>query len=199
MRKGGSPLLPLLRSRVQGEILATVLLNPEMEWSLTDLAKRVRSSVATAQREVQRAEEAGVVQSRRVGNTRLVRADATNPLTEPLTELLLRALGPKQVLTDLLRDVPGVEHAHLFGSWAARSAGQRGRAPQDIDVLVVGAPDRDALDDAVTEAERRLALPVQATIRSENWWRHGDDSFRTEVARRPMIDLELQAGKGAAT
>ena len=189
MQQGGSPLVPLLRSRIQAEILSTVLLDPEREWSLTELAKQVGASVATAQREIQRAEEAGVVRSRRVGNTRLVRADPGGPLTEPLTELLLRSLGPKQVLADALSDVPGVEAASLFGSWAARYAGERGRAPNDIDVLVIGEPDRNKLDDAVSEAEQRLARPVQVTIRSRKWWDESDDAFRKEIAKRPLVEL----------
>ena len=81
MQSPAPQLLPLLRSALQGEVLALILLNPEQEWSLTELANRVGASVSTAQREVSRAEDAGVVVSRRVGNTRLVRA-----LPSPITQ-----------------------------------------------------------------------------------------------------------------
>src|SRR5262249_35269381 len=140
-------------------------------------------------REIQRAEEAGVVRSRRVGNTRLVRANEEGVLTPPLTDLLLRALGPKQVLTEALRNIRGLDAAYLFGSWAARYAGDRGPSPNDIDVLVIGQPNRDALDDVSDVVERRLARPVQITIRSRSWWDKGDDSFRKEIRRRPLIEL----------
>jgi hypothetical protein len=109
------PLLPLLRSRLQAELLTVVLLAPEQEWSLTELAERVGSSLATAGREVTRAEQAGVVTSRRVGSAGLVRA-ASSPLTGPLTELLLRSFGPRQVVAEELAAVAGVERAYLFGS-----------------------------------------------------------------------------------
>jgi predicted nucleotidyltransferase len=189
MKEGASPLLPLLRSRLQAEALSAVLLDPEREWSLTELARLVGASVATVQREIQRAEEAGVVRSRRLGNTRLVRADPEGVLTAPLTELLLRSFGPKQLLADALRDVPGIDAAYLFGSWAARYAGDRGPAPHDIDVLVIGQPDRDALDAAISATERRLARPVQVTIRRRSWWNKGDDSFRKEIAKRRTVEL----------
>ncbi len=189
MKEGGSPLLPLLRSRILAEILTVVLLNPAREWSLTELAEHVGASVATAQREVQRAEEAGVVGSRKVGNTRLVRAVVDGPLTEPLTELLLRSFGPKQVLAEALRDVPGIDAAFLFGSWAARYAGERGRPPEDIDVLVIGEPDRNRLDDAITAAEQRLTRPVQVTIRRRSWWAKGDDAFHKEILKRPIVEV----------
>lgn len=116
-----------------------------------------------------------------------------------LTELLLQSLGPKQVLTEVLTGIEGIDAAYLFGSWTARYAGERGPAPRDVDVLVVGQPDRDALDDALARAERRLALPVQATIRRRSWWERGDDAFRKEIDKRPLVELDLNAPAGAAS
>jgi predicted nucleotidyltransferase len=194
MQKGAPPpLLPLLRSRLQAEVLALVLLTPDREWTLTELASRVRASVSSVQREVVRAEQAGVMASRRVGNTRLVKA-AASPLTAPLTDLLLRSFGPRQVLAEELSDVPGIESAYLFGSWAARYAGQEGRPPADLDVLVIGAPDRDALDDAAQRAGARLAREVNMTIRSADWWRSGDDGFHSEIMRRPLVQISGDEG-----
>jgi predicted nucleotidyltransferase len=194
MQKGAPPpLLPLLRSRLQAEILTLVLLTPDREWTLTELASRVRSSVSSVQREVVRAEQAGVMTSRRVGNTRLVKA-AASPLTAPLTDLLLRSFGPRQVLAEELFGVLGIESAYLFGSWAARYAGQEGRPPVDLDVLVIGAPDRDALDDAAQRAAARLAREVNVTIRSADWWRSGDDGFHSEIMRRPLVQISGNEG-----
>jgi predicted nucleotidyltransferase len=182
------PLLPLLRSHLQAELLTLILLNPEREWTLTELADRVGASVATSQREVTRAEQTGVVRSRRLGNARLVTA-AESPLTGPLTELLLRSFGPRQVVAEELADIEGIEAAYLFGSWATRYSGQEGRAPIDIDVLVIGRPDRDLLDVAAQRAATRLAREVNVTIRSTEWWRSGDDASHAEVTRRPLVSL----------
>ena len=189
MQKAGPPpLLPLLRSRLQAEVLTLILLNPDREWTLTDLASRAGSAVSTVQREVNRAQRAGVVTSRRLGNARLVKG-ARSPLTAPLTELLLRSFGPRQVLAEELSSITGISGAYIFGSWAARYAGQEGRPPADLDVLVVGSPDRDALDDAAQRASERLAREVNVTIRSPDWWESGDDGFHSEVKRRPLIEI----------
>lgn len=179
-------MLPLLRSRPQAELLTLVLLNPDREWTLTELAGKVGASVTTAQREVARGEQTGVLSSRRLGNTRLVTA-ADSPLTGPLTEVLLRSFGPRHVLADELAGVDGVEAAYLFGSWAARYTGQAGRAPRDIDLLVIGEPDRDVLDEAAQRAGGRLAREVNVTVRSPTWWRSGDDGFHREVTSRPLV------------
>ncbi len=188
MQSEAPPLLPLLRSRPQAELLTMVLLSPNREWTLTELAKRIGSSVATAQREVTRAEQTGVIVSRRLGNTRLVTA-TTSALTEPLTELLLRSFGPRQIVAEELAGLAGIDRAFLFGSWAARYVGQPGRAPADIDILVIGAPDRDDLDDAAQRASTRLAREVNVTIRSPTWWHDGVDGFHTEVTTRPLVPV----------
>jgi predicted nucleotidyltransferase len=187
------PLLPLLRSRLQAEVLTLILLGPEQEWSLTDLAFRTGASVSTVQREVDRAEQAGVVTSRRLGSTRLVKV-ADSPLTAPLAELLLRSFGPRQVLAEELASVVGIEEAYLFGSWAARYAGEAGRPPADLDVLVIGVPDRDDLDAAAQRAEGRLAREVNVTIRSAAWWRGGTDGFHADVVRRPLVPVFSERG-----
>ncbi len=169
-------------------MLTLVLLNPQQEWTLTSLASRTGASVSSVQREVTRAEQAGVVSSRRLGNTRLVTA-ANSSLTAPLTELLLRSFGPRQVLAEELEGVEGIEKAYLFGSWAARYAGEAGQPPADLDVLIIGAPDRDELDDAAQRAASRLAREVNVTIRSPAWWREGTDGFHADVTRRPLVPV----------
>lgn len=186
------PLLPLLRSRLQADLLTLILLQPEREWTLTELAERVGGSVATAQREVTRAEQAGVVISRRLGNARLVRANRS-PLTEPLTELLLRSFGPRQILAEEFGRVSGVDAAYVFGSWAARYRGHEGRSPRDIDVMVIGRPDRDALDEAAQRAAARLAREVNVTIRSADWWARGDDAFHRQLTASPMVQITEDA------
>jgi hypothetical protein len=192
MQSKPPPLLPLLRSRLQADLLALVLLQPEREWTVTELAKRVGASVATAQREVTRAEYAGVVESRRLGNSRLVKA-ATSPITGPLTELLLRSVGPRQVVAEELAPISGIQAAYIYGSWAARYVGQEGRAPNDIDVMVIGRPDRDDLYDAAERASARLGREVNITVRSPSWWDSGDDAFHEELRRRPLVPLTEDA------
>jgi predicted nucleotidyltransferase len=88
-----------------------------------------------------------------------------------------------------LSGVAGIESAFLFGSWAARYAGQPGRAPADIDVLVIGDPDRDELDEAASRASSRLGREVNVTIRSARWWRGGGDGFHAEVTGRPLVSV----------
>ncbi len=188
-------LLPVLRSRQQGEILALLLGDPDLEVSLTDIARRTGVPHPSVHREIQRAERAGLVTSRKVGNTRLVRADTSSPYYAGLAEVLTRAFGVPAVLAGELRGVEGITAAYVYGSWAARHAGQPGGRPVgDIDVLVLGEPDRDQLYDAAAAAEERLGRPVQVTIRDTSWLEAGSGSFHQTVTSRPVLRLDLAPG-----
>jgi len=191
-RTATPPLLPILRSQQQGEILALLLGNPDLEFSLTEIADRTPAPHPSVHREIQRAEEAGLVTSRKVGNTRLVRANTASPYYAGLAEVLTRAFGVPAILADVLRGVPGVGHAYIYGSWAARHAGQPGNRPvADIDLLVLGTPDRDQLYAALDAAEKRLGRPVQATIRDADWLVSGSGAFYETVTSQPMLEIAL--------
>lgn len=96
MRTGPPPLLPLLRSQVQGNLLALMYLHPDQEFSLTDAAARVDASVKAVHQEVSRLVAAGLLSDRRVGNLRMVRSVTNSPLTQPLTDLLAVTYGPER-------------------------------------------------------------------------------------------------------
>ena len=193
MDKRPSPaLLPILRSQQQGEILALLLGDPELEFSLTEIATRLGTPHPSVHREIQRAEQAGLVTSRKVGNTRLVRANTASPYYAGLADVLTRAFGVPAVLADVLRDVGGITAAYIYGSWAARHEGQPGQRPVgDIDVLVLGTPDRDQLYAALSAAEQRLGRPVQATIRDRAWLESGTGAFHDTITSRPLLRLPL--------
>lgn len=188
-------LLPIFRSRQQVVLLALLLGDPDLELSLTELAARLDMPYPSVHREVERAEVAGLVSSRRIGNTRLVRADVTSPYHAGLADVLTRAFGVPAVLGEALGSVRGVSEAYLFGSWAARYLGVEGQRPvEDIDVLVLGEPDRDVLYERVEKSATRLGRPVQVTIRHDDWLAAGEGSFHDTIVSRPMVPIPLDRG-----
>src|SRR5215470_5091891 len=191
-RRPSPSLLPILRSQQQGEILALLLGDPELELSLTEIAERTGAPHPSVHREIERAEQAGLVTTRKVGNTRLVQADTSSPYYAGLADVLTKAFGVPAVIAEILQRVTGISGAYIYGSWAARHAGQPGPRPVgDIDVLVLGTPDRDQLFAALGAAESRLGRPVQASIREADWLDGGSGSFHDTVTSRPLLKLPL--------
>src|ERR1700726_486586 len=73
------PLLPILRSQQQGEILALLLGDPDLELLRPEIAVPHGTPHPSVYREIQGAEQAGLFLTRKVVNTRLVRAIAASP------------------------------------------------------------------------------------------------------------------------
>lgn len=199
MRTAAPALFPLFRSELQSKILLRVLLGGGEE-SVAELAAAVDDDPGNTAREVVRLERAGVVTSRRVGRTKLVQANRAAPFHRALVELVTVVIGPAKVLADELAVVDGIVSAEIFGSWAARYNGEPGRTPSDVDLLVVGAPDRDDLHDATQAAARRLNRPVNPVVVSPRRWQGAEDGFIREIrsrARVPVISSgEIETGAG---
>ncbi|GIF20616.1 ArsR family transcriptional regulator [Paractinoplanes tereljensis] len=189
-RQNTSRLLPLLRSPLLGELMAWICLHPEMNYSLAELARRFNVSQSAIGKEADRLAEAGLVRSEWRGNLRLLRAEPSNPLARPLTELLALTYGPIAVLADLLPAVPGVVEAYLYGSWAAHYAGEPGPPPPDVHVLVVGDADGAELAGAADLAERQLGRAVHLYQVSSMEWRWPErDPFLMSVRSSPAYAL----------
>lgn len=188
------PLLPILRSQQQAELLALLLGDPDLEVSVTDLAEQTGIPYASVHREIERAEATGLLTSRRMGRTRLIRANAASPYFDGLADVLTKAFGVPHVLANALSGVEGVDHAYIYGSWAARFRGEPGQRPVgDIDVLVLGEPNRDALYESASGLEARLGRPVQLTIRNSRWLDTGTGSFHDTVTSRPLVEIPIAA------
>ena len=188
-------LLPILRSRGQAEILCAILTNPNREWTLGQLAKVSGQSLPTVQREVERAEAAALVESRRLGRQRLVKA-GPSPIAIMLANLLLMSYGPKFVIAEEFAGIKGIVHLFIFGSWAARFEGVEGFPPQDIDVLVIGNVDFSEVTNASIAASKKLQIDVNPSIQSHTWWKNKTGSgFRKEIDRRPIVEIEVRGAQ----
>jgi predicted nucleotidyltransferase len=190
MRSDAPVLAPTFRSRVQGDLLALVLLHPDQEWTVSDLARQLEIPLTSAQGEVSRLAAGGVLKTRKVGRARVISANTDSPVVAPLTQLTLVTFGPQIVVRDEFSDL-GADKVIVFGSWAARYHGEAGPMPADIDVLVVGKKSNRAAAYAAAErAEARLRMPVNPVLRSVQAWNEPEgDALVTEIQARPYVEV----------
>lgn len=191
MVQAASPLLPVFRSRLQGELLALVLGDPAAEWTSEELSQRTGHPRHTVANELRRLEDAGVFAARMIGRSKLIRANIENPYYEPLSRLALMSFGPPQVIREEFGTIGHVEQLFIFGSWAARYAGEHGPAPHDVDVLVIGTPNRDEVYEAAHRAQERLGREVNATVRRAEQWHGAQDGFARQLRSSPLVELPL--------
>ena len=188
MRTITPPLLPILRSQVQADLLTALLLHPEREYTLTELGKLADAPLSTVRREIDRFVEVGLVSERQVGRSRLVTTVAEHPYSAALTELITRAFGPSAIVGEEFARLPGDPAVAIFGSWAARYGGVPGPSPNDVDVLVVGAAKRADIYAAAERCEERLhQMPVNPVLSSLERWYADADALIREIKVSPLL------------
>jgi predicted nucleotidyltransferase len=189
VRHAAPTVLPIFRSKLQGEILALILIDPARSWTIDELAGRTGHPYQTVATEVRRLQEADILRVRNIGRTKLLTANESSPYVGPLTELVMTAFGPPLVIGEEFETVAGIEQLFIYGSWAARDAGEPGPAPNDIDLLVIGQPDRDAIYEAAKAAQHRIGREVNTAIRTAEQWAAATDGFTQKVKESPMVEI----------
>ena len=109
-----------------------------------------------------------------------------HPAAQPLTRLLEVTFGPKAVIAEEFA-IAGAKQVLIFGSWAARYAGQTGPPPHDIDVLVVGKVDRADLYEAADRAHARLGIEVNPVVRTSTQWEDPADALVSQIKASPNV------------
>lgn len=188
MRSDGPALLPVFRSQHQAELLMWLYLHPDTEYGVSNLADRLNVPLSTLHREVVRLDQAGLIASRTLGRNRLIRADIDHPASKVLTQLLELTFGPRAVVAEEF-SIPGAQQVVIFGSWAARYAGEVGPPPQDIDVLIVGNVDRADVYEAADRALERLGIEVNPVVRSAQQWSDPKDALVKQIKASAHIEV----------
>lgn len=195
MRSEAPPLMPIFRSQSQGRILAKLLMEPNREFTWTQLSTDLGIPLSTVQREALRLSEAELIRDRRQGRNRLVSANPEHLATAPLTALALISYGPQSVIAEEFGGAD-IDEVIIFGSWAARYVGEQGPPPNDIDVLVVGAMDDFALFGAAERAEARLGQtvnPIQVSVQA--WCEPASSPLLLDIQARPHVSVYRPAEK----
>lgn len=177
-----------------GQLLALLAVDEGRWWGIDELVTRTGGAYPTVAREVRRLQESGLVDTEEIGRAKRVRFNSTNQLHRPLADLMIRAFGPVVVIAEEFSELVDVDEVSIYGSWAARYSGKSGAPPNDVDVLVLGEPDRDDVYEAARRAEVRLGLPVNTTIRRTTDWSDAQDSFALTVKGSPVVAVMPREG-----
>lgn len=183
-------MLPILRSQLQGLVLYEVLTSAR-GCTAADLARTLVEPDASVYREARRLLDTGLLAATRIGRAVVLRGNDANPIVEPLRQMLIISYGPRTELRLALKDIARIDRAYIFGSWAARFVGLPGPPPADIDLLVVGHPDRGAVDAALDGLETRLRREINVTFISADAWAQASDPFVRGVRDHALVPLDV--------
>lgn len=184
-------LSPLIRSDVQGLILARLFLNAGKDYTITELADFAYTSVPTAMREVDRLVEAEFVTDKSLGRVRLIKANEAHPLFQAIFQLVAHSYGPAAILPSALKDLFGLQAAYVYGEWAARLSQVPGAIPEEIDLILIGNMNRIDASRALAKAEKVIGKTINLQFASNFDWDRDGSEFIQGIKSRPMLQLQL--------
>ena len=149
-------LLSVLFPQVRAEVLRLLFADAGRELHLRDLTRQSGLGLGTMQGELAKLSTADLVTSRRDGNRRYYRANASHPLFPDLQQLVIKTSGLRDVLAAALKGVKGIEVAFVFGSLASGP----GKAASDVDVLVIGNAGLRALAPGLRRASEKIGREI---------------------------------------
>ena len=147
-------------SRVRRKILSQFFSRPGLAVHVRELGRQLEVSPAVVGRELARLQAAGVLRSEPVGRSLRYSVDEASPVAREVRSLFQKTVGVEAVLASALRDVPGIEEAFIFGSYARSEEGPN----SDLDVFIIGQPDREILSERLAEVEEELGREIN-TVR----------------------------------
>jgi predicted nucleotidyltransferase len=152
--------LLLGRSKIRQLILTLIMDAPDRRSHLRGIARAVGTSAGTAARELGRLEAAGLVRRTREGNQVYFEARPEQPLFGQIRDVVRQVAGAPIILRRHLSGLAGVERAVIFGSYAHGPL----KSDSDVDILIVGNPDRDELTDRLEMASLEISRPVNEVV-----------------------------------
>lgn len=154
----------LISSKTRIKLLVRLFLNPGNSAYLRELADDFGESTNSVRLELNRFEEAGMLESETSGNKKVYKANARHPLFGHVHNLLLRYVGVDQVIEMILKKMGDLDRVYLGGDYAA------GKDSGIIDLLFIGNIDRNYLVKLVQKAEALIHKKIKYLVYSPEEW-----------------------------
>jgi predicted nucleotidyltransferase len=156
-------LMDLLFGDYRQRVLAVLLLQPDANFHVRELARVTGSSAGTLTRELGKLTETGLVLRSEQGNQVRYRANRDCPLFDELAGLFRKTHGARAVLAEALAPLrERIRLALIFGSVARGSE----VAASDVDLLVVGDVGFAELVQALYPAQQTLQREINPVLYS---------------------------------
>lgn len=181
-------LSTLITSKSRIEIITWFVSHPGERFHYLQLDKLLATSRSSLQKELKRLEVGGLLCSRKEGNIRFYWVNQDYPLYPELKSIVFKTVGLADFLRDSLFAIGTVEVALVYGSVAKNVEDMS----SDVDLLVVGDIELDALHEAIDTAEHSISREINPTVFTRSEWagrvRIGQ-AFAADILAHPKIFL----------
>ncbi len=148
----------LISSKTRIKLLLKFFLNSSTTSYLRGLESEFGESSNAIRLELNKMEEAGMLDSYLEGNKKIFKANTKYPLFSEIHSILMKYIGIDHVLDIVVKRMGQLDKAYLTGAFA------QGRDSGVIDLVLVGTLDKNYLIQLVERAEKLIKRKIRYVI-----------------------------------
>ena len=169
------------------KLLSVFALNPNQSFYVRELAKKTLLPVSTTSRLLDKLLNQQILQFTTKGSLKLFQLNLNHPSLPEIKSLVQKESGQIPLLTQILKQIPLVSLATVFGSAAKNQL----TSTSDIDLLIVGSPPLDELNQRLNRLEKTLGREINYSLYSpkEFFSENKKPGFLKHILGQPTINI----------
>lgn len=172
-----------------GEILKLFFKDPEKEYYFREIAKQINKEPSYCQKYLDNLVKDEILLDERRGNMRFFRLNKEHSLYNEIKSIVSKTLGVESEIKKMVDKLDNVECAFVFGSIAKGTE----NINSDVDLMLIGNIDQDALITAISTLEGQIAKEINYHVYSSQEIVKKikeKDSFIANIFLSPIIKLK---------
>lgn len=152
----------IITSKTRLKLILKFFLNSKNEGYLRGLESEFKEGSNAIRMELNRFEEAGLLNSRLHGNKKLFKANRKHPLFSDLHSIVLKYIGITKIIDEVIEKIGNLSSVYISGPVA------RGLDSEIIDLIIVGdSVDRGYLQTLSIKAEKLISRKISFVVFDE--------------------------------
>lgn len=148
----------IITSKTRIKLLLKFFLNPSTSAYLRGLASEFGESSNAVRLELNRLEEAGMLEASADGNKKIYQVNKKHPLFGAVQQIVMKYVGIDEIINNVVRGLGNLELVYMGGDLA------RGMDSNIIEIVLVGNIDRQYLSTTVEKAEKLAKKKISYLI-----------------------------------
>jgi predicted nucleotidyltransferase len=168
----------------RADLLRLFFTNPEQSFYIQEMGKILGKKPGVFQRTLNNMEKEGILKSEFKANAKFFKANKDYPLFKELKSIVFKTVGVTGSLKEALEKIGRIHCSFIYGSYAKAKENYL----SDIDLVVIGEPDEDALIGKLDKLEGILKREI-------NYKLYSLKQFKSNLKEKEPFLLEILRNK----
>ncbi len=168
----------------KAELLNLFITNPEKSFYMQEIGRILGRKPGVFQRTLNNMVAEGILKNEYKANARYFWVNRQYPLYKELKNIVSKTVGVRRSIQKAIGRLKDIHLAFIYGSFAKGKT----HASSDIDLIIIGRPDENALISELDKLENLLQREINYNL-------YSPENFKSDVRGKDPFLLEVLSGK----